>query len=198
MKIDILWVKVPTLVVCLILCMRALLFAEDKLQTKYSSDPAALTEAIAERGSRAVVNDLYSNISEWHVFLRHVATGNASWLRVASALYSGTDAGASEMLTLSVGEALENAPENVFKIVVKDFRLEDICSGPDIDDNRYNSYSLAINAINKRQREIRKITNPELAKLAEKCIQVLEKSKAALKKSYDVNNNDNKKHEKTD
>lgn len=185
MKINI-RIKVLTLITYIILCIPVLLFAEDKLQTTKITDPTKLIEAIAKRGPWAIANDLYSNPSDWYALLRHVATGDAAWLRVASALHPGTDAGASEMLTLSVGEALENAPENVFKISLKEFRLEDICSGPDIDDNRYNSFNLALDALNKRQREVGKITDPKLIGLAERCIQSLEESKAALKKSYDV------------
>jgi hypothetical protein len=185
MKINI-WIKVPTLITCIILCIPALLFAEDKLQTTNLMDPAALMESIATRGSRVVLNDLYSNTSEWLALLRHVATGDAAWLRVASALYPVTDAGAAEMLPLAVGEALGNNPINVFQIASKTFELKLICGGPDVDDSRFDSYELSMKAIDQRIQKIRTIKDQTLTEMTTECIKYLEESKKDIARFYQV------------
>lgn len=165
----------------------SLLSASEGTSVKqYYASPKTTIEEINKRGARGIVAELYSHPNEWNAVLRNIASGDKSWLRVAVALHPGSDAGSSEMLTNSVGKALENAPENVFKIASKEFQLSSICGAPDLDDDRYNSYTLAINAIDLRQNKISTIANPELSKLGKKCIQLLEASKADVKSFYDA------------
>jgi hypothetical protein len=116
--------------------------------------------------------------------LRQIAAGTDAWLKVAVALHPGSDAGASQMLTLSIGEALENAPESVFKIVLGEFQLNSICGAPDLDDYRYGSYELAMEAIKKRQTRISGVTASELGSACSQCIQLLEKAKDDIAMFY--------------
>lgn len=104
---------------------------------QYYADPKTTIDEINRRGAHEIVSELYSHPNEWNEVLRKIASGDKSWLRVAVALHPGSDAGSNEMLTLSVGEALEKAPENVFKIALKEFSLNSICGAPDTDDDRY-------------------------------------------------------------
>ncbi len=152
----------------------------------YYKNPKAIINEVLKRGARTITSELYSHPNVWNFVLQKIATGAKSWLRVAVALHPGSDAGASEMLALSVGEALENSPEDVFRITLKEFQLESICSGPDIDNVRYNSYELAIKAIKRRQNRILAISDPKLKNIGEKCIQTLEKSKDEVARFYGV------------
>ena len=145
--------------------------------SSYYKNPKLIIAEASERGAGTVVAELYSNSTEWAFLLRQIATGTEAWLKVAVALHPGSDAGASQMLTLSVGEALENAPANVFKIALGEFQLNLICGAPDLDDTRYGSYELAMEAIKKRQMRISNVTDSRLGAVCSECIQILDKAK---------------------
>ncbi len=177
------WFTLSIFLVCVIFGPRSVLAVEN---IKYYADPKEVIKETTTRSARVVVSELYSHPNEWKIVLRNIASGNKSWLKVAVALHPGSDAGSSEMLTLSVGEALENAPANVFKIALKEFQLDSVCGSPDVDDVRYNSYDLATKAISLRQEKVSTITDPKLRELGKKCIKMLEKSKSEIKRFYGV------------
>ncbi|MBI5196645.1 MAG: hypothetical protein HZA10_10040 [Nitrospirae bacterium] len=156
----------------------------DAQNRNYYKNPKVILDEVSKQGARTIVSELYNHPTEWNFVLQHIATGTKTWLKVAVALHPGSDAGASEMLTLSVGEALERSPSNVFKVALTEFQLEAICSGPDVDDERYNSYSLAIKAINQRQKSISAIAEPKLKIISTKCIQLLEEAKSGIAKFH--------------
>ena len=156
------------------------------LTSNYYKNPKAILDEISKRGARTIVSELYDHPTEWNFVLQHIATGTKTWLKVAVVLHPDSDAGASEMLTLAVGEAIEIAPENVLRTALKEFQLQSICSGPDVDDARYNSYKLAITAIDRRQKRISAITDPKLKNVSNKCIQLLEESKSEVARFYGI------------
>ena len=175
-----------------LLCfLTASLSLADAQNKNYYKDPNVILDEVSKRGAHTIVLELYSKPTEWNFVLRQIAAGTKTWLNVAVKLHAGSDAGASEMLTLSVGEALERSPSNVFKIALTEFQLEAICSGPDVDDARYNSYALAIKAINQRQKRISAIANPKLKNVSTKCIQLLEEAKSGIAKFYDASKGNN-------
>lgn len=153
---------------------------------KSCSEPTSILADVSNRGSRVVASELYSDSKKWNFVLRNVAVGTEPWLKVAVALHPGADAGISEMLSLAVGEALENAPENVFRIALPEFQLKLICGAPDVDDNRYNSYERASQAIKRRQEKLSTLTDPEATKLGQQCTKTLEESKEGVAKFYGV------------
>ncbi len=90
------------------------------------------------------------------------------------------------MLTLAVGEALENNPKNVIRIATKGYQLEMICIGPDVDDARYDSYDLAIKAIDKRIEKVASIKEKGIINQCNECIQSLMESKKGIASFYQV------------
>jgi len=179
------WLVLSIFVVCIILGPLYLIAVENN---KYYLDPIKVIDEVTNRTAHVIVSELYAHPNEWRTVLRNIASGNEAWIRVAVALNPGSDAGSSDMLTASVGEALENAPENVLKIAVKEFPLDSICDSPDVNNDRYNSYDLAIKAINLRQNKVSEITNPKLAGLSKQCIQMLERAKDEVKRYYGIKN----------
>ncbi len=140
---------------------------------------------IESKGTEAVLAKLYNDQTVWSSVLKDIASGNKSWLRVATALRSVSDAGASEMLDLAVGEALEHDPINVFRIALKVFPIRYICTAPDYDDPRYSSYELAMKAINLR---IHKVVSMRMKEsTVDECIQYLEAAKKEVAHFYEVN-----------
>lgn len=148
--------------------------------------PTAILQEIKLKGAREVVSDLYGHPQTWRSVLERIASGDQSWLEVAVALHPGLDAGSSEMLNLAVGAALENNPVNVFQITLKAFQLKSICSGPDVDDPKYNSYELSMKAIDLRIRQASSIKDQSLTKISKSCIQYLEESKKGIAHFYQM------------
>jgi len=148
------------------------------------ADPGYIMAEVSKRSPRSVVSELYAQPETWYMVLQNIATGSESWLRVAVALRAGSDAGASEMLTRSVGEALENSPESVFLIALPEFNLESICGPPDIDDVRYDTYERAMQALKNRQSRILAIKNPELVNISKQCDHFLEQSKNNVERFF--------------
>jgi hypothetical protein len=149
-------------------------------------EAGALMQEIATNGPRDVVTALYDDDAKWDELLDHVANGNEEWLRAAVALRPGTDAGATNMLTLSVGEALEHSPAQVLRIAAAAFGFDLVCGAPDADDDRYNSLESSLRAIELRMRKLSQLADPALKVDRDECTQHLEASKAAVVDFFDV------------
>lgn len=141
-------------------------------------------------GARKVYISLYDDVKKWHDLLRKIASGDEEWLKVAINLRDGSDAGASEMLSLAVGEALEHNPENVFKFALNSFEINVICGGPDVDDQRYDSYELAIKAINKRINKVSSVKGRNLKEKCNECLRHLSEAKKHIANFFQVNEQD--------
>lgn len=146
----------------------------------------AIQEDIKVLGPKKVCILLYNDEKKWYVLLRNIALGNEEWLKTAVNLKEGSAAGASEMLSLAVGEALQHNPENVFKFTLGNFKIYEICGGPDVDDIRYDSYELSIKAINKRIQKVSLVKNNNLRDKCNECLQYLLKAKNGVAKFYKV------------
>ena len=171
-----------------LLCYESLpLFAGGNKPASYCKDPETLMREVSLRGAKVVVSELFDDVRAWKSVLRNIERGQRSWLKVAVALRPGSDAGPSQMLDSAVGNALENAPKNVFSSTLKEFHLEFICGGPDVDDIRYDSYELSMKAIRKRQARIRTIKDSLFQSEKNKCISLLEEARGGIAEFYGVN-----------
>ena len=150
----------------------------------------AIQEDIKVLGAKKVCISLYDDEKKWYDLLRKIASGNEEWLKVAINLREGSDAGASEMLSLAVGEALEYNPENVFKFALNSFEINVICDGPDVDDKRYDSYELSIKAINKRIKKVSSVKDRNLQDKRNECLRLLSEAKKPIANFYQVNKQD--------
>jgi hypothetical protein len=176
---------IPMLLLTIVL-VPTLVCSTDTNRISYHLKPELIVYEIESSGARAVVNELYSDWDVWDFVLKKIGSGDESWLKVAVALHPGSDAGSAEMLNLAVGEALEHNPENVFKITLNEFRLNSICSGADVDDARYNTYELSLEAINVRIQKVSSVKAPSFESTKKECIRNLEKSKDYLADFYGV------------
>jgi hypothetical protein len=148
--------------------------------------PASISDSISRIGASATLYHIYHNNREWAELLSGISSGSPSWIKIGLRLHDVSDAGTSESIILAIGEALEYKPINVLEIAIPKLGVEAICSGPDIDDSRYNSYALAIKAIENRKRRLKKITTVRLMSLRNQCISDLEKSKIGIARFYGV------------
>ena len=169
-----------------ILLMTSFAYGADTKPADIQLKPESLLQEIKSKGAGAVVLKLYDDSNVWNSILKKIATGDRSWLEIAIALHPGSDAGSSEMLTLAVGEALEHNPINVFQIAPKSFQLSFICSAPDVDDERYNTYELSMKAINRRINKVAAVKDSSLINMRKECIRYLEDSKKSLAQAYEI------------
>ncbi len=147
--------------------------------------PSSVMAEIQESGANATVSRLYEDNSLWSELLKNIGNGKPAWLKVASVLRGGSDAGANEQLVLAVGEALEHNPEAVLKITVSVMGIG-VCGGPDVDDSRYDSYALSIAAIERRKAMLAKVLRSDLESLRGQCMQELESAKKGIGQFYGV------------
>ena len=120
------------------------------------------------------------NTPNWEYLLSRVETGRRAWIDVAAKLYPGTDAGSTEMLTLALGEALVHSPREVLIQGASTFGVESICSGPDVDDHRYETRDRAVAAVVERITAVRKLRGRDVAALRASCLRSLQAEKALL------------------
>lgn len=144
----------------------------------------SVLESVASVGARATLQRIYEDEHQWATLLNNIATGKRAWVDVAKKLRPGSDGGATEQLTLALGEALEHLSENVLTLAVPEYRIEDVCSGPDVDDPRFDSYELSMAAINRRQSQLHSLHSPSIAESRKTCISELEKAKAGVAHFY--------------
>jgi hypothetical protein len=145
----------------------------------------SVLNSVTSIGATETLHRIYEDEPQWSALLSHIATGKSAWLDVAKRLRAVSDGGSSEQLDLAVGEALEHRPINVLTLAIPDFRLEVVCGGPDVDDQRFDSYDLSIAAINRRESQLRALREPAIARARDSCISELEKAKAGIAHFYE-------------
>jgi len=100
--------------------------AETPAPTKLTA--GSILQQVKEKGARKVLQEYSSASLQWHAILKHIETGDAEWLAVASELRAVSDAGYSEDLDFSVATALPKNPSGVLRL--KHFALERVCDVP--------------------------------------------------------------------
>ncbi len=148
--------------------------------------PQGVAVRMEKSGTSAALAQIYGSKGQWRALLEGIASGTVAWLQIATRLRSVSDAGASEQLDLAVGEALEHHPENVLSVAIPAFDIGIVCSGPDVDDPRYDSYQRSLKAIELRMAKLRTISDLSLAKRQDECIKDLQASKSAIARFYGV------------
>lgn len=115
-----------------------------------------LAKEIGGQGAQSVVSRLYvDNEKEWRYITAQIATGDTSWLYVASLLAPGTDAASSETLNTALALAIPHNPMGVLGILtsrVLSLSVDHVCSLPFyvMSEPEFNQYVLdAIRALYK-------------------------------------------------
>ena len=78
--------------------------------------PASVGRDIAEHGAKAVVDAMWT-AGSWDRVENGIASGSPAWIGLVPLLSTGTDAGTSEGLSLSLIRALPKAPEAVLAVI---------------------------------------------------------------------------------
>lgn len=125
----------------------------------------ALLVRIGKEGGHAVLRDLWEHEPDFERVLAGVESGEATWLRVASALRPFSDAGGSLSLDYAVARALPRAPERVLGLVGRGFALQRICTSPFIEP----APGVAEAYAQKTLLALSKVKSPVLASIAAQC-----------------------------
>ena len=143
-----------------------------------------VAESIRTMGPEQTLEGIYNDPEKWRGLLDGIGTGEEKWLTLARQLRAVSDAGASEQLDLAVGEALEHRPREVLRAAVTSYGIGFVCSGPEVDDPRFDSYDSAISAINRRLKALRTIEDADLIELRDACISKLVTAKMGIARFY--------------
>jgi len=146
--------------------------------------PHEVKQLIADRGPSAVLHDVYSDDKRWQPLLRGIASGSVAWLEIAESLRTVSDGAASEELTLAVGEALASAPAAVLSRATGPFHLSEVCSGPDVDDARWQTYESAEAELVRRIHVVEGVSDQTLRQVRDDCVASLRASDDGLKSFF--------------
>jgi hypothetical protein len=138
-------------------------------------DPSQLLAQISKLGARRTLA-IWLKDGTFDRVLDRVETGESDWLHVAVAIRRATDAGYSEMLSLSTGIALAKHPAEVLSIWVTHYGVEGTCGYPDISDPRTDSVKKAVAYVDARAQAVRDIHTS----LARKCLKNLELTRRGI------------------
>ena len=137
-------------------------------------------------GAKAALNALYRDDAQWTAVLRGIASGDADWLSVGEALRRVSDAHLSEQLDAAVGEALGKNAQLVLSRATGPFELSSVCSSPDIDDERFDTFRTALAELNRRISGVERVTDATLARVRTDCLASLRASEPGLRRFFGI------------
>lgn len=142
---------------------------------------------VTEDTGQKVLASLWDDRVTWDKFISCVQSGRSAWVDAGLAIRRFSDAGASEELDLALGEALGSSPDHILaKAALPDsgIELDWLCSGPDVDDPRFDSYALSMAEIERRLKALSQVKNQDLEPQVDACRADLEKSKQGVASFY--------------
>ena len=136
---------------------------------------------VSQRGPKSVVKDLWSDREQWAGVMRHVASGQTPWLKVAVALKDGTDAGASTELHDAVFAALRQNPASVLRQATVKFPVHELCVGR---SDPLETFNLAASEQNAVIKAVRAVRDEDLKAQRTRCLARLNDGKANLRRFF--------------
>ena len=153
-------------------------FSSSSFAVNYAILPVDIKKQAAERTWPLVINEVFTNQTAANMALLAIDSGQPEWLNLALTMLDKTNNPRTQkMIVMSLGEALQWNPEQVFKQVAKTVPIKHLCSVEGIYEWRLMSQFLANEAIKRRILSVSKVTSFKLAKAKNECLVVLNKSK---------------------
>lgn len=173
---------------CILLAfLTALVWSNAHADPACRLSPKKLSQKIKQTGASDTLQDLYdTHPTNWEKLLSCIGTGQDAWIGIAVTLRPAADGATAEGLDAAIGEALGNNPEQVLGKGLPAFDLPYICSGPDVDDPRFDSYALSMKEIAKRIDALGRIKDSKPNLLVDKCRIFLIDSKKNIARFYGV------------
>ncbi len=127
--------------------------------------PEKILLRIQNEGGKKVLWSLWENQEQFGAMLDLAAAADPRWIEVFRQLRPYSDAGASEMIDMSVARALPLTPETILNLIGSGFELEFICTSPFIEPEP----GIAERYEEKTLEALAHIKDPKLKILAQKC-----------------------------
>jgi hypothetical protein len=146
---------------------------------------ADLTRRVEAVGADKTLGMLLKDPEKWASVQKKITAGTSDWIHVASLLYRHADGAAREELAYSLAGALVHSPgEILLASKISGISIADICLGPDVDNNAYNSYNSATRELKLRVAAVTAVAEPALRDERDKCLVSLRQARAGLDKFF--------------
>lgn len=136
-------------------------------------------ESLEKHGARNTLEQLYAQPEQWALVSQSIASGERAWLLVGRQLFAGADAGWAYDINLSFGEALLVDPALVLELAPE---LDVSCGS--LDEPHIYSLNRALAEVDRREKTVRGVRDPGLAKKKDQCLAALAELRASLPKRY--------------
>ena len=139
--------------------------------------PQRISAEIKGEGAKPVVDRLLRS-GQWWALAKHIAYGSPQWIALAPALSTGTDAGTSESLKISLAYALPRATSATLATLdINDQSsprsVRQVCSSPFIEDSREHERGYKLVAM----RALERVREPRLRTTAVACADELRQAR---------------------
>lgn len=149
-----------------------------------SLSASAAKQEIQQKGTREFMKRLsVGNYAGLTKLVTCITTGRKDWIDISKILVEATQPDTEDDLTLAVGSALDNNPENVLSETWPDtFTLNYICSPSLAED--FGDYASARAEMDKRIKMVRAVHRPDLKDKVDECLTYFEQATGALDAWY--------------
>jgi hypothetical protein len=150
---------------------------------KRAVTPERLAEEIATRGAKPCLARLYEDEAAWADVTARIADGEREWLAIATRLLSVAQDPAAYDLEAAVGEALEHAPDHVLELADErgEIAVSWVCGETATFEEDPTEEDL-IEMLVDREKAVRAVKEPALAKTRDACLKELAKARAGLER----------------
>lgn len=97
--------------------------------------PQAVEARIHTIGAHGTVRELWNRPEEWDAVMEQVESGQATWLKIATELKPGSDAGQSESLAIAVSRSIQHNADAFLLIAFPSFGIT-VCSDRTIEGTK--------------------------------------------------------------
>jgi hypothetical protein len=140
---------------------------------------------IETNGATKALSVLWEDDLKWEALSKGIATGKATWLRIAAELRAVSDAGTTESLEEAVQEALPNNSAGVLRLVAASvFTVRDVCGMygfGQIEDRR--PVPVLLGLVDKRIAAVSRVPVQELKTVRDTCLNELRNLRRDLQRS---------------
>ena len=159
----------------------ATLFAP--LNTVAAESAESFVARIQAKGPDSVVHEMYDS-ADWNRLMLSIGSGDPAWLKVARLLSPGTDGASAEELSAAAGDVLETNASEALRVLWSTFGLGMCQFLPNKEEPRYQTRQKAIAGLEKRIRNLRSVTRPELSPARDACINELRSWESEVEHIY--------------
>jgi hypothetical protein len=132
--------------------------------------PKTVEARIHAIGAQPTVRELWNRPKEWDAVMAAIETGDAAWLKVATDLKPGSDAGSSESLAIVVSRSIQHNPRAFLLIAFPSFGVA-VCRDLTIEGTKEQHDNFQ----RKTEKALESVGNDDTRKNRDACLVELRK-----------------------